>query len=140
MNPASLLIRKDMLLVFCLLVLVPLWRWAGFYFFRLASTPQGGTAFAILCPGLAALVFGLYPAYPKTGDYLTDEINMERNSSLQIVAESSVRNFLEEIILFPDDTTVQAYEYSPEELNFLKALACWIKNNAPLFANQPTTA
>lgn len=120
-NPASLLIRKDMLLVFCLLVLVPL-ALGWFLFFRLAQHPtRRRTAFAILCPGLAALVFGLYPAYPKTGDYLTDEINMERNSSLQIVAESSVRNFLEEIILFPDDTTVQAYEYSPEELNFLKS-------------------
>ena len=69
----------------------------------------------------AAFTLGLAPQIPKTGDYLTDEINMERDFALAVIADSSVRNLLEEALWPPPTENKPIYSFNEEELAFLKS-------------------
>lgn len=118
-DPAAFLVRMDftiVALVVCLVCMV------GFQilFRKLPGRPwfvRANSILPVFC--LASLICGAAPQIPKSGDYLTDEINMERDTALVIVADSAVRNLAE--ALFPPSTSMTSYEYSPQELDLLKS-------------------
>ena len=69
---------------------------------------------------LFSFAFNFTPQIPETGDYLTDELNMERNAALVVVADSSVRNLVKEALMPPPTETRPIYEYSPDEAALLE--------------------
>ncbi|MBQ4133463.1 MAG: sulfatase-like hydrolase/transferase [Desulfovibrionaceae bacterium] len=95
-------------IILTLLLLLPLFLKAG--------NNQGAPG-KILLTGVCTALFLLNPApqIPKTGEYLTDEINMERDFALVIVAASAVKNFLWEGVWPAPAESRPLYEYSPEE-------------------------
>ena len=69
---------------------------------------------------ISTFMLGLAPQIPKTGDYLTDEINMERDFALVVIADSSVRNLLEEALWPPPTANKPTYSFNEAEKAFLK--------------------
>lgn len=115
----SIFIRFDFLalgvgaIVLALLLLLPLFLKTGKQkspFFKQALAAIGCAALFLANPS---------PQIPKTGDYLTDEINMERDFALVIVSASATRNFFDEA-LWAVPAEAVAYEYSPAELSLLE--------------------
>lgn len=119
-DPAAFLVRMDLTIIALAVCLVCL---IGFQilFRKLPGHPwraRADATLAVFC--LALLICGAAPQIPKSGDYLTDEINMERDAALVIVADSAVRN-LAEALLPPSASTLASYEYSTQELSLLES-------------------
>ena len=116
---AAILIRKDFLAIglgaigVCLFIFYLL-------FFKIPMQPANRlTSALIISIALASFALNPSPQIPKTGDYLTDEINMERDYALVIVADGSVRNLLYEALWAPPVYDRPIYEYSAEEKSLL---------------------
>ena len=120
-DPAALLVRLDFTLMALAVGLVCL---IGFQilFRKLPGRPRRVWPEATLgAVCLALLICGAAPQIPKSGDYLTDEINMERDAALIIIADSAVRN-LAEALLPPAAADLSDYAYTPQDLATLKSL------------------
>ena len=120
-DPAALLVRMDFTIIAlgvslaCLLGLQIL-------FLKTPSRPlRKWDGPALTAVGLALLICGAAPQIPKTGDYLTDEINMERDSALVIIADSAVRNLALEALWPPPQVDMTEYAYTPQELDLLNS-------------------
>ena len=68
----------------------------------------------------ALFFFNPAPQISKTGDYLTDEINMERDSALVTVAASAAQNFVWEGFWPAPRETRPLYTFAPEETALLE--------------------
>ncbi len=119
-DPAALLVRLDftiMALAVCLACL------AGFQilFRKLPGRSRRAWPGAVLgAISLALLLCSAAPQIPKSGDYLTDEINMERDAALIIIADSAIRN-LAEALLPPTAADLSDYAYTSQDLAFLES-------------------
>ena len=127
---ASILIRADFLLIGLAAI------GGGFFVFMLLfrhwrqGRPPLFRHFFITGVCFFSFVFNITPQIPETGDYLTDELNMERNAALLIVADSSVRNLVKESLMPPPTETKPVYEYSPEETGLLESWGVLDKKQA----------
>ena len=89
--------------------------WLGKFF---KSAVSKTLLLMLICASVFCL--GLAPQIPKTGDYLTDEINMERDFALVVIADSAVRNLLEEALWPPPTANKPTYAFNEAEQAFLK--------------------
>ena len=118
-DPAALLIRLDFTILGIAVALACL---AGLQilFLKAPYRPtRKWTASLLIIACAALLLSGAAPQIPKTGDYLTDEINMERDAALVIVADSAMRNLLVEAVLPPPEFNMADYAYTGEDLSLL---------------------
>ena len=120
-DPAALLVRLDFTILGAVVALICL---AGLQilFLKAPARPTRKWAAPLLVAACAVLFFsGAAPQIPKTGDYLTDEINMERDAALTIVADSAIRNLILETVLPPPKADMTDYAYTSEESNLLES-------------------
>lgn len=120
-DPAALLVRLDFTILGLAVALACL---AGLQilFLKAPHRPARKWTPPLLAAACATLFFsGAAPQIPKTGDYLTDEINMERDAALAIVADSAIRNLILETVLPHPEVNLADYAYTPEESALLRS-------------------
>lgn len=118
---ASIFIRVEYLVLGIVVIGVGLFGFTLLFKQGQTGRPPLFKRFLLVGLCLFSFAFNFSPQITQTTDYLTDEVNMERNFALVIVADSSVRNLVAEALWPPPSMEKPVYEYTPEESALLES-------------------